>query len=86
MWQELPGVTVDIVQYEPAVMNEKVLENGEHTAYISGYLCDAPDSDQIAVWFISGWYANIHNADISEVKPLILAAQTEPDAASVQAI
>jgi peptide/nickel transport system substrate-binding protein len=78
MWEQLPGVKVNVVQYEPGVAREKRAA-GEHQAYMGAYLCDTPDDDQIAIFWITGWGAKQHNADITEVQPLVLAAQSETD-------
>jgi len=80
MWQKLPGVKPEIVQYEPAVLREK-RDEGEHWMWIGGFSSDVVDPDQISNWYITGWVKQYHNADISEVQPIIDAARVETDPA-----
>jgi peptide/nickel transport system substrate-binding protein len=78
MWQKLPGVQPEIVQYEPAVLREK-RDEGEHWMWVGGFSSDVVDPDQISNWYITGWVKQFHNADISGVQPIIDAARIETD-------
>lgn len=79
MWNQLPGVKVDVVQFEPAVLREKTT-NKEHTMYIGGFSSDVADPAEITGWFITGYINDSRRGgNVEELKPLLASANGELD-------
>jgi peptide/nickel transport system substrate-binding protein len=79
MWNQLPGVNVEIVQHEPGVSREKRAA-GEHWMFVGGFSSDVADPMEIIGWFVTGYVNDTYRyADVSEVKPLADAANGELD-------
>ncbi|MCJ7623855.1 MAG: ABC transporter substrate-binding protein [Anaerolineaceae bacterium] len=79
MWNQLPGVNVEIVQYENAVLREK-RDNGEHWVFVGGYSSDVADPGQITAWFLTGYVNDaFRHGNVDEVKPMLATANAELD-------
>lgn len=81
MWGQLPGVNVEVVQFEPAVMREKTLAM-EHWMYTGGFSSDVADPGQITAWFLTGYINDTRRGgNVEEVKPMLADANAELDPA-----
>lgn len=79
MWNQLPGVNVEVVQFEPAVLREKTVAM-EHTAYVGGFSSDVADPGQITAWFLTGYINDTRRGgNVEEVKPMLAEANAELD-------
>ncbi len=79
MWNQLPGVNVEVVQLESAVLTEKAT-NKEHTMYLGGYSSDVADPAEIAGWFMTGYINDARRgANVDELKSIMAVANGELD-------
>jgi peptide/nickel transport system substrate-binding protein len=79
MWNQLPGVKVNIVQLEPGVMRDR-LANMEQTITTGGFSSDVADPAEITAWFLTGYINDVRRGgNVDEVKPILAAANAELD-------
>jgi peptide/nickel transport system substrate-binding protein len=84
MWNQLPGVNVDVVQLEPAVLRDKTA-NMEHTVYVGGFSSDVADPAEITAWFVTGYINDARRGgNVDAVKPMLADANKELDPAKRQ--
>lgn len=79
MWNQLPGINIEVVQLESAVLTEKA-KNKEHTMYLGGFSSDVADPAEIAGWFMTGYINDARRGgNVEELKPLMAKANSELD-------